>query len=82
MDYRSKPAGRRARPFSPPRSSAFSFSRFACDLGHGFLALIVLAVIVALMAWLSTRQIEGQTGDVLGALEQASEIAVLLVALG
>jgi adenosylcobinamide-GDP ribazoletransferase len=46
------------------------------------LALILLAVIVALMAWLSMRQIEGQTGDVLGALEQASEIAVLLVALG
>ena len=34
------------------------------------------------MAWLATRQIGGQTGDVLGALEQISEIAVLLVALG
>jgi adenosylcobinamide-GDP ribazoletransferase len=33
------------------------------------------------MAWLSVRQIDGQTGDTLGALEQASEIAVLLVAL-
>ena len=51
-------------------------------LGHGILALIVLAVIVALMAWLSMRQIGGQTGDVVGALEQASEIAILLVALG
>ncbi len=51
-------------------------------LGHGFLALILVAAIFALMAWLSMRQIEGQTGDVLGALEQASEIAVLLVALG
>ena len=50
--------------------------------GHGLLALILLAILVALMAWLATRQIEGQTGDVLGALEQASEIAVLLVALG
>ena len=49
---------------------------------HGFLALILLAVVVALMAWLSSRQIEGQTGDVLGALEQVSEVAVLLVALG
>jgi adenosylcobinamide-GDP ribazoletransferase len=45
-------------------------------------ALIFLAVAVALMAWLSMRQIEGQTGDVLGALEQVSEIVVLLVALG
>ena len=50
-------------------------------LGHGLLALIVLAAIVALVAWLATRQIGGQTGDVMGALEQASEIAVLLVAL-
>ena len=51
-------------------------------LGHALAALILLAAIVALMAWLSKRQIQGQTGDVLGALEQASEIAVLLVALG
>lgn len=50
--------------------------------GHAIATLILLAVIVALMAWLSRRQIEGQTGDVLGALEQASEIAILLVALG
>jgi cobalamin synthase len=28
------------------------------------------------------RQIEGQTGDVLGAAEQVSEIVILLVALG
>jgi adenosylcobinamide-GDP ribazoletransferase len=45
-------------------------------------ALIFLSLVVALMAWLSMRQIGGQTGDVLGALEQTSEIAVLLVALG
>lgn len=51
-------------------------------LGHALAALILLAAIVALMAWLSKRQIEGQSGDVLGALEQAGEIAVLLVALG
>jgi adenosylcobinamide-GDP ribazoletransferase len=50
--------------------------------GHALLALIFLAVIVAVMAWSSANQIEGQTGDVLGALEQASEIAVLLVAAG
>ena len=33
-----------------------------------------------LMAWLSIRQIGGQTGDVLGALEQMSEILILLIA--
>jgi adenosylcobinamide-GDP ribazoletransferase len=32
------------------------------------------------MAWLSRRQIGGQTGDVLGAIEQISEILILLVA--
>jgi adenosylcobinamide-GDP ribazoletransferase len=50
--------------------------------GRGLLALIVLAVTTALVAWLAKRQISGQTGDVLGALEQAGEVAVLLVALG
>jgi len=50
--------------------------------GRGAMALIYLGIVVALMALLSSRQIGGQTGDVLGALEQVSEIAVLLVALG
>jgi adenosylcobinamide-GDP ribazoletransferase len=45
------------------------------------LALIVLAAITAVVAWLAKRQIGGQTGDVMGALEQVSEIAVLLAAV-
>ncbi len=49
--------------------------------GHGLAALIVLAIAAALIAWLSLHQIGGQTGDVLGAVEQVSEIAILLVAL-
>jgi adenosylcobinamide-GDP ribazoletransferase len=60
---------------------AFLVLLFCLYPGRGFVASIVLIVAVALMAWLSTRQIEGQTGDVLGALEQVSEILVLLVAL-
>jgi adenosylcobinamide-GDP ribazoletransferase len=51
-------------------------------LGRGILAAIALLVIVGLMAWLSSRQIDGQTGDVLGAVEQVGEIAILLIALG
>ena len=43
-------------------------------------AIILLALAGAFMAWLATRQIGGQTGDVLGALEQICEIIVLLVA--
>ena len=49
---------------------------------RGLMALIVLGIVGMAMAWLSHSQIGGQTGDVIGALEQASEVAVLLVALG
>jgi adenosylcobinamide-GDP ribazoletransferase len=41
----------------------------------------VLALAAATLAWLSIRSIGGQTGDVLGALQQVSESAVLLVAI-
>jgi adenosylcobinamide-GDP ribazoletransferase len=50
-------------------------------LAHALIALVVLAIAVALFAWLTMRQIGGQTGDVLGAVEQVSEIVILLVAL-
>jgi adenosylcobinamide-GDP ribazoletransferase len=46
----------------------------------GFVAVVLLCAGFGFMAWLCTRQIGGQTGDVLGALEQVGEIAVLLVA--
>jgi adenosylcobinamide-GDP ribazoletransferase len=44
-------------------------------------AATLLLIAVGLMAWLSLRQVDGQTGDVVGALEQVGEIVVLLVAL-
>jgi adenosylcobinamide-GDP ribazoletransferase len=44
-------------------------------------SVLVLTIVVALMAGLSVQQIGGQTGDVIGAVEQVSEIAILLVAL-
>ena len=50
-------------------------------LGLGIAALILLSIALAFMAWLSLAQIDGQTGDVLGALEQVSEILILLIAL-
>jgi len=50
--------------------------------GRSVAALVLLAIVMAVMAWLSVVEIDGQTGDVLGAVEQISEIAVLLVALG
>jgi adenosylcobinamide-GDP ribazoletransferase len=48
---------------------------------HALAAVIALAIVLVLVAWLSLRQIGGQTGDVLGAVEQVSEIVILLVAL-
>lgn len=47
----------------------------------GIEAIVLVAIAVALLGWLSLSQIDGQTGDVLGAVEQVSEIIVLLVAL-
>jgi adenosylcobinamide-GDP ribazoletransferase len=46
----------------------------------GLLAAILTVALSWFAAWLSLRQIGGQTGDVLGATEQAGEIAILLVA--
>lgn len=49
-------------------------------LRAGLIAVLCAAAAMALLAWLAQRQIGGQTGDVLGAIEQAGEIATLLVA--
>jgi adenosylcobinamide-GDP ribazoletransferase len=50
------------------------------NLGAAIGATLLLIAAVAFVAALSRKQIGGQTGDVLGALEQVSEIIVLLVA--
>jgi adenosylcobinamide-GDP ribazoletransferase len=46
----------------------------------GFCAIVLLAAVLALLAWFCIWQFGGQTGDVLGAVEQLGEIAILLVA--
>jgi adenosylcobinamide-GDP ribazoletransferase len=48
-------------------------------LATAFTALICLAVLFIGMKWLTEQQIGGQTGDVLGALQQGGEIVVLFV---
>jgi adenosylcobinamide-GDP ribazoletransferase len=53
---------------------------FSFSLRGTMIALFVLAAIVLLIARLSRKQIGGQTGDVLGALEQFCEAAVLVIA--
>jgi adenosylcobinamide-GDP ribazoletransferase len=52
----------------------------ALGFATGVTAVVLLAAGFGFMAWLCKRQIGGQTGDVLGALEQTGEIVVLLVA--
>jgi adenosylcobinamide-GDP ribazoletransferase len=72
------------RPSLPAVMAAMALGTIALALGlgiiPGLLALALVACATASMAWLCTRQIGGQTGDVLGALEQVSEILILLVA--
>jgi adenosylcobinamide-GDP ribazoletransferase len=46
----------------------------------GLIAASLIACGFAVMAWLCGRQIQGQTGDVLGTVEQLGEVIVLLVA--
>lgn len=89
--YIVPPARRDGLAFSagrPPVESAAAAGLLAIvilmiGLGpwHALVAVILLAAAIALTAWLTTAQIDGQTGDVIGALEQVSEIIILLVAV-
>lgn len=49
--------------------------------GAAFAGCLAATAVTLGVAWLAWRQIGGQTGDVLGATEQAAEIAVLLAAV-
>jgi adenosylcobinamide-GDP ribazoletransferase len=50
-------------------------------LGPAVLAALLLAVVVITVHTLALKQIGGQTGDVLGALQQFGEVAVLIAAI-
>lgn len=79
--------GLSANAGEPPQNGALIavllglLALFLC-LGFGatLIAALLLACAIGLMAWLCIAQIGGQTGDVLGAVEQVSEIVILLVA--
>nr|WP_247519324.1 adenosylcobinamide-GDP ribazoletransferase [Bradyrhizobium sp. 190] len=70
----------------PGRSAAIAFVLGALCLVSGFgpskamIGLILLSLVGLILAWLATRQVGGQTGDILGAFEQIGEIAILLMA--
>ena len=52
----------------------------ATGLRAGLSAAIAASIVAAAVGWLALRQIGGQTGDVLGAIEQGAEAAALLAA--
>lgn len=60
---------------------AAAIALLAQGFGPGLASLLAGALGAALVAWLARAQIGGYTGDVLGALQQAAEIAVLLTAV-
>jgi adenosylcobinamide-GDP ribazoletransferase len=70
-----------------PRESALiaaglGFLCLACALGpaRAIMGVFLLSLLGLGWAWLATRQVGGQTGDILGALEQLGEVAILLMA--
>jgi adenosylcobinamide-GDP ribazoletransferase len=84
----ARPDGMSAHAGTPPNESAMVAAALgalalvlALGLGPGLIALICFAGAGAILARLCIRQIGGQTGDVLGALEQTGEVAILLVAV-
>ena len=52
----------------------------ALGLRNALIAIVLIAIAAAVMGVIARRRIGGQTGDVLGAIEQVSECLVLLVA--
>ena len=84
---RARPNGLAAEAGAPPQQStliaaAIGFVVVLLCLGFGgaLVTLVLLAIALLLMAWLAMSQVGGQTGDVLGAIEQVSEVLILLVA--
>jgi adenosylcobinamide-GDP ribazoletransferase len=85
----ARPDGLAARAGRPPIESVVVAALIAAaTLGLGLgptamvTAILLLAAAAAFLAWLTMREIGGQTGDVLGALEQVGEMLILLVAAG
>ena len=54
---------------------------FGLGLGKAIMGLLLLSLVGWGWSRLATRQVGGQTGDILGALEQTGEIAILLMAV-
>jgi adenosylcobinamide-GDP ribazoletransferase len=83
----ARPDGLSAGAGQPPSQSAIiavGLGILCLVIGFGpgkaIMGLILLSIGALIWGFIATRQIGGQTGDILGALEQAGEIVVLLMA--
>lgn len=84
----ARPDGLAADAGRPPPASVgvaallgFAVLLWSLGAARSVVALLLLLAVLGVMRRLCLRQIGGQTGDVAGALEQISEIAVLLTAV-
>ena len=82
----ARPDGLSATAGAPSReraavAAAIGIALLWAALGfkNALIALLLVFIGAVVMAWLARRKIGGQTGDVLGAVEQVSETLVLLV---
>jgi len=57
---------------------AAAIALVAAGIRPGLAAAIAAGAAMAAVGWLARRQVGGQTGDVLGAIEQSGEVAALL----
>ena len=80
--------GLAAKVGTPPRSAALlalaigtAFCSLVLGFGSALLTLAVAALVAAALALIAQRKIGGVTGDILGATQQLSEIAILIVLL-
>ncbi|MGA7806501.1 adenosylcobinamide-GDP ribazoletransferase, partial [Bradyrhizobium sp.] len=83
----ARPDGLSSGAGQPPWQSAIiaiGIGAFCLFMSFGLrgaiTALLMLALAALALAALTIRQVGGQTGDVLGALEQTGEAIVLLIA--
>jgi adenosylcobinamide-GDP ribazoletransferase len=83
----ARPDGLSAGAGQPPSQSAIiavGLGILCLVIGFGpgkaIMGLILLSIAALILGFIATRQIGGQTGDILGALEQVGEIVVLLMA--